>query len=217
LAKKWRPDLTAAPVFPSLIEEGKSGGGYDVKLERRGIPIFLQFKLSDYMVRSTATEVQQGILTVPFFRVHLRPSRHSDQHELLGDLEAAGNIVRYVAPLFHTTAEFNQAYLSDEVLRRSIFLRPSAIGPLPDGNNHHVAFQTRKSWWFLSDPRRGDVTLDDEAFDGDVRHAINDRGATALTPVALQELLGKMAQIVDERSRERRRVNRSSLDLPAFD
>src|SRR5262249_46323274 len=120
-------------------------------------------------------------------------------------------------PLFHTTAEFNQAYLSDEVLRRSIFLRPSAIGPLPDGNNHHVAFQTRKSWWFLSDPRRGDVTLDDEAFDGDVRHAINDRGATALTPVALQELLGKMAQIVDERSRERRRVNRSSLDLPAFD
>ncbi len=44
--------LTAAPIFPSLYQEGKSGGGYDVMLQRSGIPLFLQFKLADQMVRN---------------------------------------------------------------------------------------------------------------------------------------------------------------------
>jgi hypothetical protein len=128
LADRWRPLLTAAPAFPSLLQEGLPGGGYDVKLERRGIPIFLQFKLSDCMVRSTAVEVQQGLLATPFYRMHVRPARHSDQHQMLCDLEATGATVRYVAPLFHLTAEFNDAYLSGRILERAIFLRPSAIG-----------------------------------------------------------------------------------------
>ena|SRR2546425_11388435 len=63
LAQRWRPNLTAAPVFPSLLEEGKVG--YDVKLQRRGVPIFLQFKVSERMVRATAREVREGLLNVP--------------------------------------------------------------------------------------------------------------------------------------------------------
>lgn len=39
--------ITAAPIFPSLIAEGKQGGGYDLPLDRPGQPLFLQFKLSD--------------------------------------------------------------------------------------------------------------------------------------------------------------------------
>ena len=42
--------ITAVPIFPSLYDEGQPGGGYDVKLDRGGIPLFLQFKLSDCMV-----------------------------------------------------------------------------------------------------------------------------------------------------------------------
>lgn len=38
--------VKAAPVFPSLIQEGKKDGGYDVRLERPGLPLFLQFKLA---------------------------------------------------------------------------------------------------------------------------------------------------------------------------
>jgi len=46
--------LRAAPIFPSLIEEGRAGGGYDVHLDVPGFPLFLQFKRSDCMVRRSA-------------------------------------------------------------------------------------------------------------------------------------------------------------------
>jgi hypothetical protein len=61
LVKRWRPTLDTAPVFPSLIDQG--GLGYDVSLVRQGIPYFLQFKLTECMVRRTAYEVQQGSST----------------------------------------------------------------------------------------------------------------------------------------------------------
>ena len=48
-------EVTAPPEFPSLYAEGQLGGGYDVKISF-GIPIFLQFKLSDYLSRSSAKE-----------------------------------------------------------------------------------------------------------------------------------------------------------------
>jgi hypothetical protein len=48
--------LIAAHVFPSLIQEGRAGGGYDVQLPFRGRPLFLQFKLSDSMRTSRARE-----------------------------------------------------------------------------------------------------------------------------------------------------------------
>jgi hypothetical protein len=44
-----RHKMKVAPVFPSLYKEGKDGYGYDVSIDVLGIPIFLQFKLSDYM------------------------------------------------------------------------------------------------------------------------------------------------------------------------
>jgi len=126
--ERWRPHLTAAPVFPSLLEEGQVG--YDVQLQRRGIPLFLQFKLSECIVRSTAVEFKHQLpVSLPFYRMLLRLARHSDQHELLCDLEATGAKVRYVAPMFHTTDQFNQAYLARETaaldIRKAIRYRPS--------------------------------------------------------------------------------------------
>lgn len=206
LVQRWRPLLTAAPAFPSLVEEGQVGGGYDVKLMRRGIPIFLQFKLADCMVRATAYEVQQRCLANPFYRMHIRPARHSDQHRMLCDLEGSGAAVRYVAPMFHRTAELNEAYLGQQVLQRSIFLRPSAIGPLTDGGNHHVSFGSRNAWWFFSEPHRGDEPLDEEKFEAEVRFRIRQDGATALTSAALNHLKASMIEIIE---RHRRRAQRA--------
>ncbi len=142
--------LTAAPVFPSLLKEGKAGGGWDVRLPFQGVPLFLQFKLSDYMISRQTTECKQGLLQPPFYRMHLRPLRYSQQHRMLLDLESAGvasanTLVFYVAPAFRTTTELNDAYVSGEVVKRSVFFRPSAIGSLPDGKDHHVAFQVAAS------------------------------------------------------------------------
>jgi hypothetical protein len=69
--------VTVAPVLPSLIEEGKVGGGYDLRLYRPGAPLFVQFKLADRMVRRNAAEVKAGWLTIPFNRMHLRARKRS--------------------------------------------------------------------------------------------------------------------------------------------
>jgi hypothetical protein len=34
--------LNAAPILPSLIEEGKKGGGYNVELQFPDVPLYLR-------------------------------------------------------------------------------------------------------------------------------------------------------------------------------
>ena len=145
--------IRAAPVFPSLIEEGKVGG-FDVHLPFVGFPLFLQFKLSHRMVRNSAAEVKNGLLTTPFYRMHLRPSRHSQQHALLLTLEATGAAVYYAAPYFHRPSELDSAYTSRQVVQRSIFVKPSEIGALPDDKDHHLSFRRGRPCYFCSESAR---------------------------------------------------------------
>lgn len=63
--------LTGAPIFPSLLAEGALG--YDIAMPFHGAPLFLQFKLSDKLVRNTAGEV--AYLGVPYYRFYLRHER----------------------------------------------------------------------------------------------------------------------------------------------
>ncbi|MGP9809872.1 hypothetical protein ACTZWT_00010 [Rhodopseudomonas sp. NSM] len=152
--------LKAAPIFPSLIEEGKSGGGYDVKLDWVGIPVFLQFKRADCMKLATAKPVNTGAaLDLPFYRFPITPNWKSAQHDMLLSLDQGANEVFYVAPRFHLVREFNDAYIATSIVNRSFFIRPSAIGPLGDGD-HHVAYDD-KTHLVCSEPRRI------EAFTGD--------------------------------------------------
>jgi hypothetical protein len=145
--------LKTAPIFPSLIEEGKAGGGYDVRLDMPGVPLFLQFKRADCMVRRTAAEISVHTLSmaVPFYRFKITESGKSDQHSLLLELDDGQNDVFYAAPRFHEIAEINQAWSSREIASRSIFIRPSAIGAL-DHRSHHIAYDHRHAYLF-STPR----------------------------------------------------------------
>jgi hypothetical protein len=160
-----------APVFPSLLEEGKVG--YDVAIP--GLPLFLQFKLSDHMVRGTALEAT--LLGVPYYRMHLRPRCHSKQHELLRQLESKGNAVYYVAPEFHTPSDLNQAYDTSTVIDRSTFWRPIDIGLLPDDDDHYIAFQRRQSvGYFCSEPREIPRVSGLERFDRRLRLGTRSQG-----------------------------------------
>jgi hypothetical protein len=127
-----------APGFATQKAEGKPGGGWDVKLP--GVPFYLQFKRAARMVRKTASD-SGPFLDLPIYRMYLHRRDHSDQHRLLLDLEARGNVVLYAAPGFSEPDELNEAYSSDQTARRSVFVRPSAIGPLEDNKQHWVAFQ----------------------------------------------------------------------------
>ena len=136
--------LSAAPSFPSLRREGVQGG-FDVALNLPVSPLFLQFKLSDCMVRDTAYEAQMGLLATPFYKMHLQRGDKSRQHKLLLDLEAIGNAVYYVAPAFHLEEEFNRAYMRRSILTDSVMIPPSQIGPLTDDENHHIAFKDARA------------------------------------------------------------------------
>ena len=147
----WAP-VAAAPLFPSLIEEGKAGGGY-VKLDLSGVALYLQFKRADCMVRANAHEIKQyGLgISLPFYRFYITESGKSDQHELLLALSETQNMVFYVAPRFHELSEINEAWSLNQVAARSIFVSPQIIGVLDD-DYHHVAYDD-SSAWLCSEPK----------------------------------------------------------------
>lgn len=194
--------LSAAPLFPSLYEEGRTGG-YDVNLRfQDAFILFLQFKLSHFMKGRNAREFQQGLFTHPFYRLHLRPRRHSRQHRLLLDLEKHGSPVYYAAPAFHTSDELNQFYLNKEVIVSSYFISPSAIGPLPDDDAHHVAFRPRGTAYFLSEPSPVRV-LQGEVFLRELASVLDEASDIREVVVPLSE---QMLTIIDA-------VRQPSLDL----
>jgi hypothetical protein len=201
-------ELTAAPVFPSLIEEGQTGKGYDVQLDRPGTPLFLQFKLVHQMVRDNASEAQRGHFTTPFYRIHLRSRALSDQHASLLALEQAGNDVFYVAPGFYTKADLNAAYAKRRVWDRSFRIRPSAIGPLPDDKHHHVTFKTATSNWrfYSEDPSREGTGLNTKEIAASLRSRIAERGRRTLKE-QVPELDAMLADIVHSRVGQRDRSN----------
>ena len=151
----WAP-LAAAPLFPSLIEEGKAGGGYDVKLDQPGLAIYLQFKRSHCMVRPNAREISEyGLpLAIPFYRFAITEAKKSNQHEMLLALDEDEDLVFYAAPQFHLLDEINHAWSQNRVADRSIFLRPGDIGSLDD-ESHHVAFDGARAW-LCSEPKKID-------------------------------------------------------------
>ncbi|MDB5674309.1 MAG: hypothetical protein JWM65_1291 [Sphingomonas bacterium] len=145
--------LTAAPIFPSLIEEGREGGGYDVKLEAPGLPLFLQFKRTDCLSRRSAREIRAGApLETPYYRMEITGKDDSEQHRMLIDLDLAPNLVFYAAPMFHRKEEFDAAFLGGTVRQQSFFVPPRAIGNFPDGKAHHVSFDGN-NYVVMSEPR----------------------------------------------------------------
>ena len=187
--------VTAAPVFPSLYKEGQAGGGYDVMLDRGGIPLFLQFKLADCMKKANAKEAQRGIFTCPYYKMHLRPRQHSNQHQMLLDLESTGNEVYYVAPAFHEPDGFNEAYLNHTVKDQSIWIKPSAIGPLTDDEEHHISFQIGLAPYFCSEPRIITEATDFVSASVRIEAKIESEGERALSTESLNELANKLFSI----------------------
>lgn len=151
----WLP-LAAAPLFPSLIEEGRAGGGYDVRLNAPGIALFLQFKRADCMTRRSAMEIRyhKKKISLPFYRFKITETGKSDQHNMLRVLDDGTNFVYYAAPRFHKLAEIDAAWATNTVASKSIFVAPNAIGRL-DRKSHHYAYN-ETSAFLCSEPKRVD-------------------------------------------------------------
>lgn len=122
------------PLFPSLVQEGRPGGGYDVELRLPGVLLYLQFKLSEEMVNRKAREyVASKVLRLPYFRFDLRDPSRSLQHSSLLTHELGGADVFYVAPEFSRESDLLKGWSTKSVLRSSRFVAPSSIGRLAPG------------------------------------------------------------------------------------
>ena len=168
-------DLSAAPVFPSLRQEGQQNGGYDVQIQYSGTILFLQFKLSDCMIRENAAESTE--FGLPYYRMHIRSLSRSQQHPMLLELERNGNMVFYAAPKFHTAEEFNSAYLDRCIIENSFFVEPSTVGDITDFEDHYIAFNKANDQGFYSEePKKlNDEKIGPKYFVHKVREAVKSK------------------------------------------
>lgn len=152
------PRMFFAPRFPTLRRE--SGLGYDVRISGFG---FLQFKRANghdgpgIMERPKKFGFSRSSVV---YRMRLSASGVQNQHQKLLRLETlvgSRASVFYACPAFAKNADFNDAYLQQSVPDRSMFIRPSAIGQIPDAR-HHISFnpdslQSGFAWCF-SEPTK---------------------------------------------------------------
>jgi hypothetical protein len=215
LVSLHRAVIVAAPMFPSLYDEGKAGGGYDVKIPISGRPVFLQFKLSDKLERTNSKEHQSGLLSVPYYRMHIRPAKHSDQHSLLLDLEASGETVFYIAPEFHRPSELNSFYLSRTVVFNSAAYSPQAIGPMPDDEEHYVVFERGAAIGYrCSDEAKQVLKF---SLNEGLHAVLNQRGKQTryLGESGLHDIAQRMLDVLD-RGEERIHGRAKSTDIPGL-
>ena len=185
--------FTAAPVIPPLTIEGDVFGGFDLGVEILGTPVLLQFKVPQVMANKSSL-LPKGF-NLPYYRMHLRPYRHSGQHRMLMAHESAGCLVYYVSPLFHRISELDALYSSGQVWNESIWIEPTRIGELPDDGFHHVAYDaTNQNWCLYSEPRRHEFNCRGETLEGRLAHRIPERITTVDTENRLKELLQSMLE-----------------------
>lgn len=137
-----------APTFPTQAQEGKAGGGYDVKLP--GAPVFIQFKRSAALRRKNALDAKY--FGLPYYRFQIMASSHSQQHQLLLDLESRGNIVYYAAPIFSKPHELDRYFLRKSVRHNTLFLKPRTIGVIGDSKAHTISFSGFGQLIYRSEP-----------------------------------------------------------------
>jgi len=139
LVEIWGTHIVRAPEFPTQRREGKSGGGWDVRLDSsHGFAYFAQFKTAEYCVGEKVKHVDFGL---PAYRFKLRTAKEPNQHELLRVLETQGNLVEYVAPCFHTGADFERLFATRGFHKAVRRLRPTRMGRIVTGETHFVLYE----------------------------------------------------------------------------
>lgn len=200
IVRHQRQFLIGAPIFPSLIQEGRAGGGYDLQINRIGIPLFLQFKLSHKMVKNNSLEIKNhSLFTTPFFRMHLMPLKLSQQHNMLLALDNGSNEVYYIAPFFTTQSELNQHYSNIGVLNNCLFIKPSDIGILPDNEDHHISLEQHgtAAYLFSKEPKKVEGISYSQDFLSEIKNKVEKENESI--DIQIDRLSKRMLGIINER------------------
>jgi hypothetical protein len=130
------PRIRGVPLFPSLIAEADKG--FDISFVPSGTPLFLQFKLADYMKTKRAKYWSDH--GRPYFRLAIHPPTGSDQHNLLRELSKREQDVYYVAPAFWRERDFNACFKSNGIIRASMCIPIADLPDLVDSQQHHITY-----------------------------------------------------------------------------
>lgn len=138
-----------APTFLNQRQEGNDGGGYDVKIPLRPVPLFLQFKVPQILNRWGKNKPLN--FSLPYYKIHLRTNQNRHQHNLLVDLAKHCKqplSVLYAAPEFDSIKELDFYYSSRLITEHTAFFSPLDIGNL-DNKSHHIAYHSDISYAYL--------------------------------------------------------------------
>jgi hypothetical protein len=114
-------------------------------------------------------------------------------------LEAQGEEVYYAAPLFYTSAKFDEAFVKSGVEACSAFIAPSSIGELPDKGPHHVALTPdAASAYVFSSPKPVAVVRGFEKVADRLHSRLERQGRPASSKDVLEQLAFKLETTVRE-------------------
>lgn len=148
-------NLLTVPEF--ISQQAEKLKGYDVKFHWKE-PIFIQFKISDYLYGPTSSE-RRLFKTEPYFRFKLHQDRRNkivyNQHNLLCKLNKSNRHVYYCAPIFHKKSELNKYFQNSNLSDNSVLFKPNQMGNVWRQSKHRVVYNRDLSFcYFLSRPKK---------------------------------------------------------------
>jgi hypothetical protein len=194
-SRQWN-NMASYPVLPSLFDE--AGVGWDAYLPIVGAPMFLQFKISDYMAHWRSAH-HAFVDNTPYYRFHLHPFNNFQQHARLRALSQVYPDTYYVAPEVNTGLAFQTAYLAQTVTEGSRFISLSSCYDIAEGESHEIFFSQTHGVWQASDPQ------EIEPAHGDNFPTLMKRAMERSRPIShdlVRELLRTLTSIGSVRSRE---------------
>lgn len=119
--------VKATPFLPSLIHEKEVG--FDVKFNKPGAVLLLQFKLGQSLERFRRSDTSKPapLFAKPFWRFKIDTAEPDGQYETLLKAETDGAEVYYVAPMFSDWTDYVDAFENDLVLEKSLLTSPQDI------------------------------------------------------------------------------------------
>jgi hypothetical protein len=154
------PNLTAAPILPSLQQEQNLG--WDAQLPVAGACYFYQFRLCEYLFRANATYIHDGTYAGHYYRIGLHPRDNNRQHRLLRTLSAQNPNTFYVAPELNTVAHFNAFFLNHTLTQHTRLIPLAECDDIGahDATQHYITYQQDiPAWNFHSERSRKERSI----------------------------------------------------------
>jgi hypothetical protein len=194
LANQLKP-LGAAPIFPSLVAEAKLA--WDVKMQTRpGLALFVQFKLPRALTIASARE--WPVYKALYYRLYVRRRRHSSQHNLLRKLSKKEPFVYYLGARFHELQQFNNNYLSSQVLKNSIAIPLRVLPDLKDNDQHYVSYQSISNAYWCSKEPQPVLAESGEVLAHSISSALNTSNPTPLSDNRLRTIREHILATLEE-------------------